>query len=379
VAGEKTEDPTAKKKGEARKEGNIPKTPDLVTWTQLLVGAILLKAAAGKAGQLVERTFVNGAQIIADPVEVKPALQLLGNALGGMMTVMMPLVIAMAVIGIAGNLAQSGLKPNFHKLKPKFNRLNVFKGLKQMVAPQSAWEAVKSIIKLALLGELGRRTIMDIVPQLLVPGGMPLPEMVGLTVTSTMTFVRNVALLGLVIAAIDYALARKRINKKLKMSKQEIKDEGKQSENPETKARIKSKQFEMSRMRMMADVFKADVIITNPTHFAVALKYDPSRGAPRVIAKGAGELALKIRKIADKERVPMVEDVPLARTLYKACDIGDEIPGELYEAVARVLAFIFALRQRGVAAGHHSGARSGLSEELDLPRQPKRAGTRRAS
>ncbi|NHC16364.1 EscU/YscU/HrcU family type III secretion system export apparatus switch protein, partial [Motilibacter deserti] len=184
---------------------------------------------------------------------------------------------------------------------------------------------------------------------------MPLATVLGTVGDTVVNLLRQAAMAGLVLAAADYAVVRHRINKGMRMSKQDIKDEYKQSEgDPHVKAQIRARQMAMSRNRMMADVANADVVLVNPTHIAVALRYDPAKGgAPRVIAKGAGALAAKIRGIADENRIPMVQDVPLARTLYKAVEIGGEVPPDLYNAVARVLAFVLSLKARGSAAGMH--------------------------
>jgi flagellar biosynthetic protein FlhB len=149
-------------------------------------------------------------------------------------------------------------------------------------------------------------------------------------------------------------VVRRRTNKGLRMSKQDIKDEHKQSEgDPMLKGAIRSRQMQMSRNRMMSDIAEADVIMVNPTHVAVALRYQPEKGAPRVVAKGAGVIASRIREAAEEHRVPMVADVPLARALHRSCEIGQEIPAELFTAVARVLAFVMALKTRGSAVGVH--------------------------
>jgi flagellar biosynthetic protein FlhB len=171
---------------------------------------------------------------------------------------------------------------------------------------------------------------------------------------ATIDVIRIACIAGLVVAVADYLYIQRRNNKQLKMSKQDIKDEHKQSEgDPQLKGAIRSRQIAMSRNRMMADVATADVVLVNPTHVAVALRYDQAKGAPRVVAKGAGTIAAKIRELADTNRVPMVEDVPLARTLYQACEVNQEIPPELYTAVATVLAFVMALKAKGSAAGRH--------------------------
>jgi flagellar biosynthetic protein FlhB len=156
------------------------------------------------------------------------------------------------------------------------------------------------------------------------------------------------------MAAADYVVVRRRTNKQLRMSKQEVKDEHKRTEgDPLVKSQIRGRQLAMTRSRMMADLPTADVIVVNPTHVAVALRYEPAKGAPRVVAKGAGTIAAKIREVAAEHRIPLVQDVPLARALHAGCEIGQEIPPTFFAAVARVLAFVMGLKARGSAAGLH--------------------------
>jgi flagellar biosynthesis protein FlhB len=167
-------------------------------------------------------------------------------------------------------------------------------------------------------------------------------------------FAKNVCYAGLLMGIADYVYQFKKLRHSLKMTKQEIKDEYKNSEgDPRVKSAVRSRQMAMRRMRMMRDIATADVVLVNPTHVAVALKYETGRGAPRVVAKGAGAVAARIRAEAVKHRVPMVEDVQLARAIYRVCDIGQEIPHEIFMAVAKILAFVFSLKRRGSAAGLH--------------------------
>jgi flagellar biosynthetic protein FlhB len=174
-------------------------------------------------------------------------------------------------------------------------------------------------------------------------------------VTAALRLLRTAAAAGLLLAFVDAAVVRRRNNKQLKMTKQEVKDEFRNSEgDPQVRMARRSRQMAMRRNRMIADVANADVVLVNPTHVAVALRYDPGRGAPRVLAKGADHSAARIRAAAERHRVPMVADVTLARTLYAACEVGQEIPPDLYRAVAIVLAFIMTLKKRGSAAGTHT-------------------------
>jgi flagellar biosynthetic protein FlhB len=175
-----------------------------------------------------------------------------------------------------------------------------------------------------------------------VPAGEVLAQVAG----ATMALIRSTALAGLALAAADYAFQRRRVKKGMMMTKQEVKEEYRQSEgDPMTRQRIRQRQVEMSRNRMMAAVAVSSVVVVNPTHIAVALEYRPDLGAPRVVAKGQGHIAARIREEAEKHNVPIVRDVPLARTLHAACKLGQSIPADLYEAVARLLAFVFSLKR----------------------------------
>jgi len=216
------------------------------------------------------------------------------------------------------------------------------------------WEAVKALIKTAALGTVV--VITSGTAQTLVSssGALPLSAVAATFSGAAVNMLRVVALTGLGIALADYIVVRKKAMKKLKMSKYEIQQENKNSEgDPHVKAHRRSMQMAMSRNRMMSEVAEADVLLVNPTHVAVALKYDPARGAPRIVAKGAGEVAAKLRERAAEARVPMVQDIPLARALHASCEIGQEVPAQLFTAVARVLAFVMHLGARGVRGGFH--------------------------
>ena len=206
-------------------------------------------------------------------------------------------------------------------------------------------------------------------------GSLPLSVVAKTFTDSAVLMFRVVAVTGLIIAIADYVVVRMKTMKKLKMSKYEITQEHKQSEgDPHMKAHRRATQMAMSRNRMMSEVAEADVLLVNPTHVAVALKYDAARGAPRVVAKGAGEVAAKLRERAAAARVPMVQDIPLARALHASCELGQEVPPQLFTAVARVLAFVMHLGARGVRGGFH---RPGF-EPPSLEGLPK-AGRRRVT
>jgi flagellar biosynthetic protein FlhB len=197
-------------------------------------------------------------------------------------------------------------------------------------------------------------SVRQLVPTLMASGSLPLKSVVGEASKAAMKLIRFGAGAGLLMAFVDVGVVRKRNNKQLKMTKHEIKEEMKSSDgDPLLKGALRSRALAISRNRMMADVPTADVIVVNPTHVAVALRYEAARGAPRVVAKGAGHTATRIRELAALNRVPLVQNVALARTLYQTCDIGREIPADMYQGVATVLAFVMRLRRRGSAAGTH--------------------------
>ena len=351
--GDKTEDPTPKRKREARRDGKIPKSAEIASWTGTLVATYLVQMPGAMAGSRLTALLEDAVLVIEEP-EIGPAMSLLGDGALTGVAVVAPLALGLLVVGVVLNLAQVGWTPSGKLLKPKLERLNPLKGAKRLLSPHSLWEAAKTMLKVALLSLIAYRSVTDIVPLLVAGGQQPVGPAVALAAGRALDMVRTVSFAGLGLAMIDYGMQRRKVAKDMKMTKQEVRDEHRQSEgDPQMRGAIRSRQMSMSRNRMMAEVSKADVVLVNPTHVAVAITYRPETGAPRVVAKGAGEVAARIRLEADGAGVPMIQDVPLARAVYKACDLGDEIPAELYDAVARVLAFIFALRRRGTARGLH--------------------------
>jgi flagellar biosynthetic protein FlhB len=371
---QKTEKPTPKRLKKAREEGQIPRSPEVASWVGLLVAVFLVRVTF-TTGSKVCRGLITQTRIVAENPDPATALRLLADGLVGGVKTVAPLLLGLLLSGVALSIAQGGLHPSGKKLKPNFKRLNPMKGLKRAFGTHGAWEAAKALGKTGILALLLYRTIDSVLP--LVKAGTAVPLMYVLHVCGDTIFKlgRDAALAGIVMAGLDYALQRRRIGKSLMMSKQEIKDEHRNSDgDPMVKSARRSRHLAMSRNRMMAEVAQADVVVVNPTHVAVALRYDPTKGAPRVVAKGAGRIASRIRQLAEENRVPMVADIPLARTLHRVCDVGQEIPLELYTAVARILAFIFALKARGVAAGVHRRAPTPETELAGIQRKRRRRG-----
>ncbi|WP_433050994.1 EscU/YscU/HrcU family type III secretion system export apparatus switch protein [Dactylosporangium sp. CS-033363] len=354
MAGEKTEQPTEQKKRQARREGTRARTPDLGAWGGVLLASFLIPTMARELATRTQAIFMRGAQAFTDPEPAK-AMELAKGAAKDMVIIAAPITVGLFAFTILAAAAQGGLRPATKLFKPDFKRLNPLKGLKKTFGGQAVWESVKSLAKVIVLGLVVYSTMKSLVPALLSATTVPLQTVIGLVAGTVLHVVQVAAATGLVLAFADYFVAKRRVNKQLKMSKEEVKEEHKKSEgDPHVKGQIRARQHAMARSRMMADVPTADVVVTNPTHVAVALKYEPDKGAPRVVAKGSELIAAKIREVATEHRVPIVQDVALARALFGACEVGDEIPAELFGAVARVLAFIMMLKSKGSAAGVHT-------------------------
>ncbi|RYB94249.1 EscU/YscU/HrcU family type III secretion system export apparatus switch protein [Nocardioides oleivorans] len=367
---EKTEKPTAKKRRESRKEGQVPRTQELGGWATLLIVGMLLPGLLGREltalAELMRDCFS-----LRGHVEVADATTLLGRGARHVMVTLVTLGCAVMVVGVAAALAQGGFFMATKSVKPSLKKLDPIQGFKRVFGTQALWEGAKMLLKSAVVGFVAYGAVVALMP--LIGGLVPISAVLEVVHERVLALLRSVAVAGLVMAVADYAVIRRRMGKKTRMSKHEVKQESKQSDgDPLLKGAIRSRQLAASRNRMMADIAHADVVLVNPTHVAVALRYDAERGAPRVVARGAGVVAQKIRERAAEHRVPLVRDVPLARALHRSTVVGQEIPAELYAAVAQVLAFVISRRTAGVRGGEHRSPRT----EVDLPVLPG-AGRRR--
>lgn len=373
---DKTEKPTAKRLKQAKKDGQIARSQDVGVWLGMLVAVYLVRLTIENGVHLSQSLFMQVGDFISNPDAAQLVPMLTSSAVKGALAVA-PLAFGMMVTGVVASAAQGGVYFSSKAFKPKWDHLNPFKGLKRVFGVRGVWEVGKALVKTAILALLLYQTIRSMVPLTQTGNVVPLGTVLHKTGSALFGFARNAAIAGLIMAFADYAYQFKRTRSALKMSKQDIKEEYRNSEgDPHIKSAIKSRQMAMRRSRMMAAIADADVVLVNPTHVAVALKYSAGRGAPKVVAKGAGAIAARIRAEADKHRVPMVEDVPLARAIYRVCEIGQEIPHELFVAVARILAFVFSLRRRGSAAGLH---RPGATPESVVAGVKKRRGRRRVA
>jgi len=347
---EKTEQPTPKRLEEARKKGDVAKSMEVNSAFSLLFGLGLLYAT----GQLFFKQFMyifgaifNGGYLTELRIEDVPYYLILGfNTVGWVVLLFMGGIL---VVGIVASILQVGFMFTLEPIIPKFNKLNPLKGVKKIIfSKRSLEELIKNIIKLILIIFIAYKSISDYKQEFLPLMDQSVYQIMIFTVTAGLKISFKIALVFLIIGAADYAFQKYEYIRNLKMTKQEVKDEMKNAEgDPQVKSRIRSIQFQMARQRMMQEVPKADVVITNPTHFAVALKYEVGKmGAPKVIAKGQNHLALKIREIAIENGIPIVEDPPLARALYKSVDIDQEVPVQFFQAVAEVLAYVYKLNKK---------------------------------
>src|SRR5690349_7446400 len=324
----------------------------------MLAASIMLPRTLGAAIDHARELMARVPQIIQDP-DPTLALRMLKDAGLGAAWAVLPLAGTLMAVGIAAAGAQGGIRVATKLFIPKFNRLNPLPGIKRMFGPQALWEGTKALVKTAVLAGVLYTTTKDVIPVLMTAGQLPLTSLLGEVTDSIIGLIRAASVAGIVMAAADYFVVRRRTNKQLRMTKEEVKQEYKNTEgDPLIKAQIRARQMAMARNRQMADVPTADVVLVNPTHVAVALRYEPQKGAPRVLAKGQGPLALKIRELAAEHRVPMVQDVPLARALYAGTEVGAEISADFFGSVAKVLAFVMSLKAKGSAAGLHRSPNS---------------------
>lgn len=349
----KTEKPTAKRRKEAKDEGNVAKTPDLSAWLTVLAFVVLGPYTVGTLRSTFDELIQEVPRIAATP-QLGLLAPILRRAMTDFAKTIGPVVLACMVLGVAGHIVQGGLSMSGKRFKPKWKKLNPVPGLKNMFGMHGMWTLIKTLIKFAVFGTVAYIVTSGVVDTITGTGRWSLSSVVSVGESSAMSILRLVAFTGIVIAAADWAVEKRRIEKSLMMSKDELKRESKMQEgDPHLKGAIKAKQREMGRRRMMAAVAESTVVMVNPTEVAVALKYEPGGGAPKVVAKGAGHLAARIRNEAEEHDVPLIRDPLVTRMLYKLCEIDQFIPGELYDAIAQVIAFIVHLDEKGTAKGTH--------------------------
>jgi flagellar biosynthetic protein FlhB len=344
---EKSEEPTAKKKSESRKKGQVTRSKELTTLFMLvmaIVGMMIFsKDMIETLSRIMQSNFSVERSLLFEPGLLYNHLK---EELVAMITTLLPFFILLVLTAILSSALLGGFNFSSEALAPKLNKMNPIKGIKKIFGTNGLVELVKSVLKLLLLGTIAVFFLWQARNELYGLSEEEFPAALIHAMELIAWQFLMVSLGMIIVAAIDVPYQLWSNKKQLKMTKQEVKDESKSSDgNPEIKGRIRQVQREMAMQRMMSDVPKADVIITNPTHYAVALQYDTEgSGAPVMLAKGVDLVALQIRNVAQANDVPILEVPPLSRAIYYSVEIGQEIPEGLYVAVAQVLAYIFQLK-----------------------------------
>lgn len=345
---EKTERASGKRREDARKKGQVAKSQEVSGAALLLVGMTLLVSSSGHFARILgenTRFLLSQAHVLRANT-LSGVQELLSNNLEVLGIALAPLFLGVLFAGIGANLMQFGFSFNPEAMSFKMDKLNPITGMKKFFQKQAFFELVKNVVKISIIGLLASSVIRSVGGELF---SAPLLGLPGIVALGKMSFVKLMAVLVFftaILAIVDWFWQKHSYEESLKMTKQETKEEAKDVEgDPQIKARIKGMQYEMARKRMLAEVPTADVVITNPTHFAVALKYKPGTAAPIVVAKGQDHIAQTIKKIARNARVPVIENKPLARALYRQVEIGRAIPESLFQAVAEILAYVYRLKK----------------------------------
>lgn len=353
MAGDKTEKATPKKRADARNKGQVAKSQDLnaavVTIVGLFVVALTGPKMASAMAELMEDTLAQAASPGSVTREgIGPLMSQAGQVV---MQCFLPVAVACVVAAVVILVVQVGFKITPKAAAPNPKKLNPIAGAKQVFGPNALVEGIKSIAKVVFVAGPALMVVLPVMPQIAAMVGIGPQELGTTTVELVTKIARNVAVAYIVLGVADYIWQHYRNEKQMKMDKQEVKDEMKNMALPaEVKAAQKRRQFELSRARMMAAVPDADVVVTNPTHFSVALRYADGMLAPEVVAKGQDLVALRIRELAAEHGVPVVPDPPLARGLHKSVEVGQQIPEDFFQAVAHVLAFVYRTRPMREAA-----------------------------
>lgn len=339
---EKTEAATPRRKEEAKKKGQVAKSQDLVQIGGLLVGIVMLKILFKMFYKFMyvswEQSF---SEFEIETISMEAIKELVGKHVIIFFMVVGPMLAAILISGLISNYLQVGFMFTTEPLKPSLEKISFIKGLKNLLTVKKLVELVKTIIKLLIISLYGYFLIKGKYGEFMSIPFRGFTEGFILIFETAYDIVFSIAIALFVVAVIDYFYQRYEFEKSIKMSKQEIKEEFKQTEgDPQIKSRMRAMQREMARKKMIQEVPKATVVITNPTHLSIALKYTEGMGAPLVLAKGADSVALRIREIAKENNVPIIENKPLARALYSVIEVDQEIPAEYYRAVAEVLALV---------------------------------------
>lgn len=354
-SGDKTEKATPKKLEDARKEGRVAKSTDLNNGFMLLALFIILKFFGSFMSEHFEKSFVKFYEktpsYSMEIFNVSKAMILGREMVLDIVIISLPVMLAGFFIALFTNIAQVGWKATGKPLKPKLERINPLSGMKRLFSKDKLVDLMKEVLKIVAISVISYNVLKDKWKFILNLYDFEFMQAISNTIEIVLDVGIRISVVFVIIGFFDFAYQKWKYLRDLKMTKQEVKDEYKQTEgDPQVKGRIRQKMRETSRKRMMQELPKADVIITNPTHFAVAIKYDKEVAeAPIVIAKGADFVAKKMKEAAAEHKIEIVENKPLARLLYHNVEIGDEIPPELYQMVAEVLAFVYSVKNKMIS------------------------------
>jgi flagellar biosynthetic protein FlhB len=358
-AQEKTEAPTPRRREEARRQGQVAKSTDLSAAVILLGGllfvALMSDSILGRLLDITRYCLGGNAYEIASPRDMMTTTY---NVMSLAVKIVLPVLFTVLVLALLSVLVQVGFMITFEPLKPSFSKINPISGLKRMFSGKSFMQLVMGIAKAGLLAVVAYYSLKSKVPLFAYACYLDHVNVVGLAATTLFTLSLRLAITLLVLAILDYFYQRYRHEKDLKMTKEEVKDEMKNMDgDPKIKQKRRQVQMQMAMQRIKSAVPQADVVVTNPTELAIAIRYDSeTMQAPKVVAKGADFMARRIREIAIEHGIPIVERKPLARALYKAVEVGQEVPVELYKAVAEILAYVYELSGRRTSAAAAAAA-----------------------
>lgn len=340
---EKTEEPTSKKLEDARQKGNVPKSQDASGFVTLLVGIIALVLLLSFMGERLIKLYIYYQNLIGIELTKELFFKIVIHTMLQVILIILPVAVSIMIAGILSNVMQFGFLFTTEPLMPNFGKINPIKGLANLFSLKKLVDSIKIILKVSAVFGVAFYFFLQFVKELPHTIFFPMFNQLLWLKEKMLILAGVMLLLFLIIAIADIFIVRFQYFKGLRMSKQEVKDEFKQMEgDPRVKGRIRQLQMQAARKRMMQNIPTADVVITNPTHYAVALRYDKEKEkAPVVLAKGIDHLALRIRKIAAENGIQIVENPPLARELYKVCDVDSMIPANLFQAVAEVLSFVY--------------------------------------
>jgi len=353
-SGEKTEEPTSKRRSDARKEGNVSKSTEVSTVFVLLAALIFLRFFFKNMyieitdGVNMSFNYLNPS--IMRIISYTTLHKILNENLFMTLRIVLPIALFIMFWGIMSNIIQVGFMFTTKPLEPKLSKINPISGFKRMFSMRSIVETIKNILKLIVIGSVAYTAIKGRLNEMMSSINENVASISVFMLLLIFDVSIKIILTLLVIALLDYAYQRYEYEKKLKMTKQQVKDEHKMTEgNPQIKGRIRQLQREMSRRRMMENVPKATVVVTNPTHLSIAIQYEQeTMDTPLIVAKGADNVALKIREIAKEHNIPLYEDVPLARAMYDKVEPGDSVPQEFFAAVAEIIAYVYRLQGKTI-------------------------------